>query len=260
MFLRSAKPTDDSGKPLYHAGREQRGVLITLDDHLHASGDILLERGFVILNFKKFEIDHGLVRLREEDATNPYVNLTAHWDVDSESKIFVDYAGLLSPITDDKIHFRLDPPSFEDSSQEAIAQTLIFGQSNASAQNLAGVGATAFTGGLIGSLFGNTPLGDHIKISLGASETEQSLGTSFSVNERFSFGGGFKATQQDPNSKDLQRTGNCEDLYFEWRFTNRWSLRGATGFCQYDETTSTTTNNGEQGINVGLDALWQMGY
>ena len=56
---------------------------------------------------KDFEVDHGVVTMREEDPGNPYVNVKLHWD-SPEGRIYVEYIGTVSPLSDDKIKFSGD--------------------------------------------------------------------------------------------------------------------------------------------------------
>jgi hypothetical protein len=107
---------------------EDAPLSLVLSDELRTRGEIVLAGGEVELNKRRFEIDRGIIRLREEDAGNPYVNVTAHVDVGDGSVIYVDYVGLLSPITDEKIRFRSDPPR----SQAEIVSLLLFGDTTAS--------------------------------------------------------------------------------------------------------------------------------
>ncbi|NUP05846.1 MAG: hypothetical protein HOW73_07290 [Polyangiaceae bacterium] len=236
--------------------RSDGDLKLVLADRLYASGDVEIVDGSVVVNKKKFEIDRGLVRLRPEQVGNPYVNLTAHWEASSDLRVFVDYQGLLSPITDDKIRFRADPPL----TQDEIVQMLIFGQgTTASATNLVGtVGGTVATGfandllaAATGSFFRD------VTVSIGASETESSVGASWHGSDNVTVGAGFR--QQQEQTTDRTSTERCGDLYLEWRVSDRWSLRGSSGYCGDDEASS---NQGdiEDGISIGLDALWQYRY
>lgn len=87
-----------------------------------ASGDIRLLRGTVEVMGRKFELDQGTVHLSNV-VSNPYLDVTAHWDAPDGSTIFVDYSGTLLPITQNKLRFRSNPARTQ---QQAIA-FLLFG-------------------------------------------------------------------------------------------------------------------------------------
>src|SRR4029079_4098368 len=71
---------------------------------------------------KRFGVERGLVRLRPEEPGNPYVNVRARWD-SQVARVYVDYAGVLFPINNDKLKFTSDPAQ----TQSEILALLIFG-------------------------------------------------------------------------------------------------------------------------------------
>jgi translocation and assembly module TamB len=208
---------------------------LELSDRFHTTGDVVLREGSIVLNKKTFEIDEGLVRLRDEDTGNPYVNLTAHWEATSGSRVFVDYIGFLKPITDDKIHFRSDPPL----SQQEIVALLVFGDSSANATNLAGTVGSTFASGfandLIGTAFGGV-LRDVLALNVSATDSGGYLGAQVKLSDKFRFGGSVEQVQEtEAGDTTVQRTGNCGDLYFDYKMTSNWSLRGSGGYCGYQD-------------------------
>lgn len=230
---------------------------LVLADRLYAAGDIQLVEGSVVVNKKKFEIDQGLIRLRDAEPGNPYVNLTAHWDAGADLRVYVDYQGLLSPITDDKIRFRADPPL----TQDEIVQMLLFGQGSATAGNLVGTlggsVATGFANDLLSSAMGG--FFRDVTVSVGTSDTESSVGASWG-SDRLTVGGNLRQlTESTDSSVENSRSGNCGDLFVEWRLSDRWSLRGSSGYCGYDDE-SANEGGPEDGVSVGVDALWQFRY
>jgi translocation and assembly module TamB len=234
-------------------------LALELSDRFHTTGDVVLREGSIVLNKKTFEIDEGLVRLRDEDTGNPYVNLTAHWEATSGSRVFVDYIGLLKPITDDKIHFRSDPPL----SQQEIVALLVFGDSSANATNLAGTVGSTFASGfandLLGTAFGGV-LRDVLALNVSATESGGQLGAQVKLSDKFRFGGSVEQVQEtDADSTTVQRTGNCGDLYFDYKISSNWSLRGSGGYCGYQDQTGGTDTN-RDGVTLGLDVLWQFRY
>jgi translocation and assembly module TamB len=232
---------------------------LELSDRFHARGDVVLREGSIVLNKKTFEIDEGLVRLRDEETGNPYVNLTAHWEATSGSRVFVDYIGFLKPITDDKIHFRSDPPL----SQQEIVALLVFGDSAANATNLAGTVGSTFASGfandLIGTAFGGV-LRDVLALNVSATDSGGYLGAQVKLSDKFRFGGSVEQVQETQNGDtSVQRTGSCGDLYFDYKITSNWSLRGSGGYCGYQDQQGTTGAN-RDGVTLGLDVLWQFRY
>lgn len=229
-------------------------IRVMIGDRLRASGDIAVVEGSVVVNKKKFEIERGLVRLREEETGNPYVNLTAVWTGTTETRVYVDYAGLLSPITEDKIRFRSDPPL----SQDEIVQMLLFGTGAANATNLVGTVGGSVATGFANSLLSTATGGffEKLTLSIGASENESSLGASYAANEQFSVGGSVRQVQESRGTANTTETGQCGDLYFEWRLSERWSLRGASGVCGYQDQ-GPAEDGDAYGITVGIDALFQ---
>lgn len=240
-------------------------VRLVLSDKLHASGDIALNQGFIQLQDRRFVIDQALVRLRDEDASNPYVNLTAHWEAPDGSRIFVDYIGVLQPITDDKIKFRSDPPR----SQAEILALLIFGETEASgsggtASSLVGtVGstvATSIAGDLVSAVFGGVI--QDVAVNVGATEEGNYYGAQVSVAEDWRIGGQYEQLGGAPTATSGntatagQRRGGCADLFADWSFARNWSLRGSTGYCSYEDDTGSSS----QQFNLGIDVLWQYRY
>ena len=233
-------------------------LVFVLADRLTAAGDIQLVEGSVIVNKKSFEIDRGLIRLRKDEVGNPYVNLTAHWDAGSDLRVYVDYQGLLSPITDDKIRFRADPPL----PQDEIVQMLILGTGTSTAGNvfgtLGGTVATGFANDLLASAMGG--FFRDVTVSVGSSDTETSFGAAWHGSDRLTVGGSLRQlTESTDASSTAQRSGNCGDLFVDVRLSDRWSLRGTSGYCGYNEEESSTRTPAD-GISVGIDALWQFRY
>ncbi|NUO53207.1 MAG: hypothetical protein HOV80_30535, partial [Polyangiaceae bacterium] len=237
-----------------------RPLQLILSDRLHASGDILLGRGTIQLQNRRFVVDQALVRLRDEDASNPYVNLTAHWDAQDGTRVFVDYVGILQPITDSKIRFRSDPPK----PQSEVLALLLFGESGqggATATGLVGtVGssvATSIAGDLVSAVFGGV-LQD-VAVNVGSTEEGNFYGAQISVTEDWRIGGQYEQFGQGTNNATTtQRRGGCADLFADWSFARNWSLRGSTGYCSYDDDGS--AGGGSQDFNLGIDVLWQYRY
>jgi translocation and assembly module TamB len=236
-------------------------VDLLLSDRLHAGGNVLLDRGSIVLNKKKFEIDEAIVRLRDEDTGNPDVNLTAHWDSPAGSRVFVSYVGLLKPITDDKFRFRSDPPR----SQEEIVQLLVFGENEATGVALAGdvIGgnvASSLANDLLSSAFGGV-LRDVLAVNVGTSGSGLGyLGAQVAVGDQFTFGGTVEQVEQSRAGSAQSQAGGCGDFFFDYRITRSWSLRGSGAYCDYEDQTGGQTSSQQDGISLGLDVLWQLRY
>jgi translocation and assembly module TamB len=234
---------------------------LLLSDRLHAGGNVLLDRGSIVLNKKKFEIDEAIVRLRDEDTGNPDVNLTAHWDSPGGSRVFVSYVGLLKPITDDKFRFRSDPPR----SQDEIVQLLVFGENEATGVALAGdvIGgnvATSLANDLLSSAFGGV-LRDVLALNVGTSGSGLGyLGAQVAVSDQFTFGGTVEQVEQSRAGSTQSQAGGCGDFFFDYRITRNWSLRGSGAYCDYEDQTGVQTSTQQDGISLGLDVLWQLRY
>ncbi len=234
-------------------------IEIELSDRLHTRGDVELSEGSIVLNSKTFELDEGLVQLRDEDTGNPWVSLTAHWEADDDSRVFVDYRGLLKPITDDKIVFRSDPPR----SQEEIVRLLVFGESAATATNLAGtVGssvASSLANELIAGAFGGV-LRDVLALNVGTNDTGGYLGAQVKLSDRFRLGGSVEQVEATTTttSSTTQQSGSCGDLYFAYKLAQNWSLRGSGGYCGYEQNRDSSQTQG--GVSLGLDVFWQFRY
>ncbi len=238
-------------------------IRLVLSDRLHAAGDVSLTRGHVQLRARRFEIDQALVRLRDEDASNPYVNLTAHWDAPDGSRIFVDYIGVLSPITDEKIKFRSDPPR----SQAEILAILAFGETDESGSSgtqtglVGAVGstvATSIAGDLVAAVFGGVI--QDVAVNVGANDQGNYYGAQVSVSEDWRIGGQYEQLggTEEPGGTVGQRRGGCADLFADWSFARNWSLRGSTGYCSYEDDTN--AGQSSQQFNLGIDVLWQYRY
>ena len=226
------------------------------------TGDLqLVENGTFEIYGKVFRIDRGLVRLRPEDASNPYVNVTAHWDSGDDAQIFVDYVGVLKPPTPDKLKFR----SEKGLSQQEILATLLFGADTSgdtsggsrTGDQAAGGIAGAVGGGLAAAQFntllqGITPLRG-FSTRVGTSQTgAMQTSVSYDVAENFSASATYEgAPQSQPQSGTAagatQRTGRAE-VSIDWRFRPNWSVRGSAGRDSYDQGT------------YGIDLLWQYRY
>jgi len=238
---------------------------IELRQEARMSGDVQVVSGTFEVIGKKFEIERGLVRLREEDAGNPYVNITARWDAPNGSRVFVDYAGVLKPITEQKLRFRSDPPM----SQQALLAMILSGGSSLSTGDNATEGsadaadlAANVVGGEIASSQINAVLSQiaplrGLSTRVGTSDSGRLRTTVMyelgdTVKAQASYEGlpngerleGVQTQADDPSS-----SANRTEINIDWRFYKNWLLRGSFGFGGVNQQPSS-----------GLDVLWQYRY
>ena len=137
----------------------------------------------------------------------------------------------MKPITDDKIHFRSDPPL----SQQEIVALLVFGDSSATATNLAGTVGSTFASGfandLIGTAFGGV-LRDVLALNVSATDSGGYLGAQVKLSDKFRFGGSVEQVQERSTRARECRHRQCGTL-LRLQVHQHWSLRGSAGYCGY---------------------------
>lgn len=263
---------EGSGLKLHVTSSADAPPRVVLTDEARVSGDLLLARGEIEVFGKSFEIERGLIRLRREEASNPYLNATAHWDAPDGTRIFVDYVGLLKPITDEKLRFRANPPL---SQKDILARLLLDADAaqggagssaDATARQAAGGVAVGVGGELASAQFnailnGITPLrglstrfGTTSEGALRTSivyELDDDL-TALASYEGAPATGATASTTTSPSgtaggAAGASRSGRTE-LSVDWRFHRNWSLRGTVGV------------GGAQTSSGILDLLWQYRY
>lgn len=238
---------------------------IELREEVRLTGDVQVVSGTFEVIGKKFEIERGLVRLREEEAGNPYVNVTARWDSPEGTRIYVDYAGVLKPITEQKLRFRSDPPL----PQQAILAMILSGGSSESATEAsteASASATELAANVVGGEIASTQINAVLAQIAPLRGLSTRLGTSDSGRLRttvaYELGDTVKAeasyeglpngsrlegVHTEPN--DVSSNPNRTEINIDWRFYRNWSLRGSFGFGGVNQQPSS-----------GLDVLWQYRY
>ena len=249
---------------------------VHIGSKLEMTGELNLQQGEVDFlglgsGAKLFQLDHGLVRFRPEEPSNPYVNIAAHYDASDGSSISCAYVGVLTPVTRDKLHFSSSPPR----TQEEIIALLLFGESTAGSSATgtarqagpvaqgAAPGAPTATGGGIGTYQLNALLGGiaslrGLSTSFGTTdEGFTSTGVAYQVTDTVTAGAayetransgtpgaagamGSETSGQQSSSASRTRVG------IDWRFYQDFLLRGSIGIG--DEPTS------------GLDLMWQYRY
>lgn len=244
-------------------GGQPRPVVVSIAEDLSTQGDLVVTEGTFDFLGKEFVLDGGIVRLVPAEPENPFVNVTAHWEGPDGGRIFLDYVGVLMPITDEKIRLRSDPPRTE----REILATLIFGDSLSDIPeggsstggdrdgNLANtVGASVASSGL-NSILKNTAL-SRFSAELGTTdrgnfrsgiELEVDSWTFGAANERIDQG----VERTTSGGVQQRQAQTLNELSAEWRFWRNWSLRGTAGRRESQTNANTL---------LGIDVLWQYRY
>ncbi|MEJ7730044.1 MAG: translocation/assembly module TamB domain-containing protein [Polyangiaceae bacterium] len=211
---------------------------VELTDKARVTGDIEIVEGIVAAYGKEFRIERGLVRMRAEDTSNPYLNVTAYWDSPDGARIYVDYVGILKPVTDDKLRFRSNPPR----SEQDILATLLFGADfeqdpggrsrGADATRATGNLAAGVGGGVaaeqLNEMLAGTAL-HNFSTRIGTNEegnvkTSLVFAVSESVTSTYSYEntGGATGAQGGPGGgASGQRSGRYQ-VSIDWRFQRNW--------------------------------------
>lgn len=247
------------------SGSKTSPPTVELTDSARVSGDITLLPGGTLQFFgKEFAIEEpGLIRLRAEDTSNPYLNVRARFrNAPEGTSIFVEYVGILQPITSEKLKFRSEP---------ALSQPQIL------AMLLGGAESTGtFAGGVqTGPSPSTQQVAGGIAVELASSQVNALLSgtlfrgfsTQFSTNDdgtlrpgvAYAIGDQLHATASYGTTGGASTTtggstlgGNAGAriqtlISLDWRFLPTWLLR------------STAAVGGDQ-PSGGLDILWQYRY
>ena len=239
---------------------------VELTDRARVSGDIELLPGGTLQFFgKQFAIEEkGLVRLRAEDTSNPYLNVQARWRGAPEgTSVFVEYIGVLQPITSEKLKFRSEPPL---SQPQILAMLLGAGDvsgtiaggvqtgAGPSAQQVAGGVAVELVQGQMNALLSGTVFkGFSTQFSTNDDGTLRP-GVAYAIGDKLHAAASYTTSTGGTSSSAPGSTlgGNAGAqsqtvLSLDWRFLPTWLLRG------------TAAVGGEQPAG-GLDVLWQYRY
>lgn len=215
----------------------------------HPSGSIVIEDGHFDLLGKRFEIDSGVVRLRDEDPSNPYVNVTAHWTSPDGATVYVDYIGNLKPINRDKFVFRSEPAR---SPEQVLALLLLGG--DAGLEDTAGGGRAANLGGALFAAQLNGLLGGVVpglSTSAGtSSEGYAEAKLSYQLSDSVTASATYESAQGSAVDAAARSTSNDfsarTTFSLDWRFYKGFLLRGNLGV-------------GDD-ANRGVDILWNHRY
>lgn len=226
-----------------------------IDDKVRLSGELDLLRGRFNILGKDFQVERGLVRMRPEAPTNPFVNATARWDAPDGSPIYVDYVGDLQPISADKLRIR----GAGRSSGEVLAMLLgeeadTDGGGTAAGTRAIGAGGAYLADQLNAALHGVAP-----GFSTGIAQTEEGAiktSVAYQIDENLTARASYQQqttrVQASPGAAYgvciSDRPGAaCTELSVEWRLGRNFSLKGSLG------SVGDTTNS-------SIDFLWKYRY
>jgi translocation and assembly module TamB len=247
------------------SGSKTSPPTVELTDSARISGDITLLPGGTLQFFgKQFAIEEaGLVRLRAEDTSNPYLNVRARWRGAPEgTSVFVEYIGNLLPITSEKLKFRSEPPLGQP---QILAMLLGTGDSGTlaggvqtgpspSAQQFAGGVAVELASSQVNALLSGTVFkGFSTQFSTNEDGTLRP-GVAYAIGDQLhataSYTTGSAGSSSTATGSNLGGNAGLQTqtvLSLDWRFLPTWLLRG------------TAAVGGSQ-PSGGLDVLWQYRY
>ncbi len=225
-------------------GSKTAPLQVEIEDKAKVSGEIHLTRGRIELMQKQFEVEHGVVHLRPEDPSNPYVNVKARWD-SPDGTIYIEYVGLLLPVSTDKLKYS-SPTIPEDQ----ILATLLFGGEQQS--TVGGQGGNAVPGQtlamqLLAQQF-STQISSNLSTSIGTGD-DGSLrpGLKYRKGNAEVEVSTYEGTASGGSSGSAAAKSQRTLITLDWRFWHNWLLRGRV-------------DAGSDQTVTGLDVLWQYRY
>jgi translocation and assembly module TamB len=165
--------------------------------------------------------------------------LTAYWTAPDGSTVFVDYVGLVKPISRDKISFRSNPARGE----AEILSLLLLGDSDSdtSAADATSGGnerATSLGSGLAASQF-NAILGQvapGVSTKFGASDGHLSTTVAYQVNDSVTLSATYEVAdsggaveEQGATQSGGANASERRSVSVDWRFAESWLVRGTFG-------------------------------
>ena len=246
------------------SGSKTSPPTVELTDSARVSGDITLLPGGTLQFFgKEFAIEEpGLIRLRAEDTSNPYLNVRARWrNAPEGTSIFVEYVGILQPITSEKLKFRGEPALTQP---QILGMLLGGGESTGtfaggvqtgaapSAQQVAGGLAVELASSQVNALLSGTLFkGFSTQFSTNDDGTLRP-GVAYAIGDQLHATASYGTTTGTSTGSGSTLGGNANTrpqtvLSLDWRFLPTWLLRG------------TAAVGGDQ-PSGGLDVPWQSRY
>lgn len=249
------------GSPRDRATAKALPLRIVLTDEARITGDIQIGSGRIEAFGRDFNIEQGILRMRSEDASNPFLNVSAYWDSPRGTRVYVDYVGLLNPVTKDKIKFRSSPPMPEAS----VMALLLGGDESAAPEGAAGQRGqgdltTGVTGGVasamssellsrIGPRGFSTRIGTTEEGNLKTSvvyELDDSLTAQATFEDRSTAAEAGATATTESAAPAADATTRRTEVSIDWRFHKNWSVRGTVGV--------------GKDASSGVDLLWQYRY
>ena len=218
------------------------------------TGEVLLSGGEFTLLDKRFAIERGLVRMGAAPG-NPYVNVTARWQAPDGSLVYMDYVGLLKPISREKIRFRSSPPR----TQREILSLLLLGDPDSGSDQdhtQGGDRAGSLGRGIAASQF-NAVLGQvapGLSTRFGASDGYLSTSVGYQVNDSVTVSATYETADASGGTVEAQGAADTSSpdaierrsFSVDWRFATNWLLRGTVGV--------------GDGVNNSVDLLFHHRY
>ncbi|WP_437668721.1 translocation/assembly module TamB domain-containing protein [Sorangium sp. So ce131] len=260
-----------AGLRLLLSSAEDAPPRVVIGEDVRVSGGVVIAHGALEIFGKEFEIERGRVRLREEETSNPHLNVTARWDAPDGTRIYADYIGNLRPITDKKLRFRSNPPSsqqdilarllfgadFSDGAQPVGAQTsglqAAGGVAASVGSELAAAQFNALLSGIaplrgLSTRFGTTSEGTLRTSLVYRLNDELTAQASFQESTAPSAAAGGSGGAGLTPGRAAADSSTRTELTVDWRFDKHWTLRGTLGLDERDMTSGV------------IDLLWQYRY
>jgi translocation and assembly module TamB len=212
---------------------------VRLDEETSMSGEIRLRSGYLYVQGKKFEIEHGTITFIGEP-DNPNVVVTAGWTAPEGTRVFADFVG---PLKSGKVTLRSEPVH----NKNEILSLILFGTTD-------GMGASSNSGGTAGTAVGvaggvatqglNKALDDMTGLDITTRiDTSEGSNPRPEVEVRVAR----DVTVAVSHVIGVPPPGTNPDLNYatvDWRFSRNWSLG---------------TTIGDQGSSL-MDLVWTYRY
>lgn len=244
--------------------------VFVLAERRRAKGTLRLQSGHVEQANRKFVLDQGTIRFREEEPSNPVVHVLAHWDAPDGSRVTLEYAGAATPLSRDKLRLRSNPPRTE---QQIFALLLLgsdtavdLGANAAASTSSAADPTLGQTVGTAAVDLGGDLAAQQLNTFIEGLTPLRGLSTQFTLGESGAIQAGLRYQLGDTVSAlatyDGGTPGNAStsdtsaaasgSLTLDWRFYRNWLLRAKVG--ARDDETSADRFTGT------VEVLWQYRY
>jgi len=217
---------------------------IVVKDTIRVGGQIRLGGGHVELQGKLFTIDRGSINFVGDDASDPLVVASAHWDAADKTRVFAEFTGKVS---EGKLTLRSDPPLSEDeilslilfgSTDGGVGATAPPGQEASTAAQGAGLAGGVVTQGVNKIISGVTSADITTRVDSSEANSprpEVAVQITKAVSARLGYKLGVPTPGDNPDRAQLT---------LDWRFVKNWSLETVVG---------------DQG-STAVDVVWRLRY